>query len=303
MKTLIHIGYPKTGTTWFQEVFFPAISNFHLVNRRVILEKIIRPESKNFDPEFYKKNSCYPERENLILSHEDLLGNVVDRHPLGRYKDELAQRLHSTFQGATIIVFLRNQLDLLSSLYSQYIKSGGTYDLEDYLFRSDKNEKSGVKNIFMLDLFKYDEAIKIYIDLFGKNQVKIYLFEDFKLNKDQFIKKFCNDNDLEIHSLNLDYKEKNIRYFPTIIQMARFSNKFSKFQAPYKKYYFHVPKWLGLSHRIYGVINKSLHKLHSYEYDILGENLRIQLSRHYKKSNLKLSKNFNLDLEKFNYPI
>ena len=303
MKSIIHIGYPKTATTWFQEVLFPATIGFQIVNQLDITKHLIQPEKDEFEPGFTKYLTYCSKYSNLILSHEDLIGNVVCRKPIGRYKDQLAKRLHRSFKDAIIVIFLRNQLDLLPSLYSQYVKSGGTYNLKDYLFRSKVNDKPGMKNIFKLELFKYDEAIKIYVELFGKKNVKLYLFEEFISNKKQFVNRFCKDNGLKISSINLDYTEKNIRYMPGIMKIARFSNKFSKSQVPYKNYYYHIPKWFGLSHSIFRTINNKLGRQEYSKIDFLGVDLRNQLSKYYRESNSLLGDFMNLDLKSFGYPI
>ena len=32
-KVLLHIGYPKTGTTWFQKRFYPNVENYKYYER------------------------------------------------------------------------------------------------------------------------------------------------------------------------------------------------------------------------------------------------------------------------------
>ena len=45
---LVHIGYHKTATTWFQRRFYPQTRNVELVERRRIAEAFLAPRALEF---------------------------------------------------------------------------------------------------------------------------------------------------------------------------------------------------------------------------------------------------------------
>jgi sulfotransferase family protein len=85
---IIHVGYPRTGTTYLQRFYFPELS-------------------KNLD------------NDSEIISDEGLSGNV--------FSDDLLkpQILHNRYQDLRIIITVRSQLTIIPSLYNIYLKSGG----------------------------------------------------------------------------------------------------------------------------------------------------------------------------------
>ena len=50
MGAIVHIGYHKTGTTWFQERFYPAVRNRRYVPRATARAAFLRPGALHFDP-------------------------------------------------------------------------------------------------------------------------------------------------------------------------------------------------------------------------------------------------------------
>lgn len=53
MSIIIHIGYPKTASTWFQDEYFPEIENYdYLVDRWLFYKLIFESDSLLYNPEF-----------------------------------------------------------------------------------------------------------------------------------------------------------------------------------------------------------------------------------------------------------
>ncbi|MBN1949631.1 MAG: hypothetical protein JW801_00405, partial [Bacteroidales bacterium] len=49
-KFLLHIGYPRTGTTWLQTQVFPLVQNYSFLDRKYVQEYIIHPSPAQFSP-------------------------------------------------------------------------------------------------------------------------------------------------------------------------------------------------------------------------------------------------------------
>ncbi len=102
---VIHIGYPKTGTTLLQDQIFPQMLP-------------------------------YFEKMGLRLeSNEELSGDLFQDDP------RLAKELRAINSQAKVIICIRSQFSILPSLYWSYIKAGGNREYVDYIYTSINNGK------------------------------------------------------------------------------------------------------------------------------------------------------------------
>jgi len=121
-KTLIHIGYPKTASTWLQTHFFnhPPLSFNSPFSAKEIKKKIVSAHSFQFNPSTIKKS--FEERILTIPSDETLL--------------------ISTESISRILINIREQRAMLRSSYKHYIKVLGTLSVEEWLNASAHNTKA-----------------------------------------------------------------------------------------------------------------------------------------------------------------
>ncbi|MBR9914821.1 MAG: hypothetical protein GYB32_08345 [Algicola sp.] len=226
-RDIIHIGYFKTGTTWFQQVFFPKVTNTVFSNQaNASLDDnliITRPYDFSAEKTSRDVHELFSEqhKDTLVLSRERLSG-----HPFtGGYDAKvIADRLKETFPSATIVIFIREQRQAIVSTYKEYVKRGGTAPFEKWIFTHERTIPS-----FQLDYFNYHKQINYYIKLFGKSHVKVYAYEDFKDNAKQFLKQFAEDLALEVDLSAFDFNKKVNKGFSTkSLNLIRWSNQFSK---------------------------------------------------------------------------
>jgi len=285
-KIILHIGYPKTGTTWFQKMFYPNVSNYTYFNRKEFKEKLLLPEDIFFNYAYEKTKN-----NNYIICEEKILG-VNNKNLLNKQKIE---RLYKAFPNAEIVVFIRNQINIIESSYSQYIHSGGTMtptELILFFFISNKIKR-----------WNYYNYLKQYIDTFGKNKLNIFLYEDFKTNYNEFIKDFISKFNLDIKQ-NILNKKVNKSYTSIMLKTARFTNKFSKtqidFNRPDEVNYIDIPYLHQISHKIYSKLN--IGKPFNLQKNI-NKFIFNRLYDYFIDDNKKLAKEFNLDLKKYDYPM
>jgi len=101
-------------------------------------------------------------------------------------------------------------------------------------------------NQFSTKLFEYDKLIDLYISLFGKDKVHIFLYEDFAENPNRFIALFCNTLQLDApqgQTLN----RLNARYSYIALQIQRFLNRFALGNTPFKQYFINFPSFYKIS--------------------------------------------------------
>ena len=137
-EVLIHIGYHKTSTTWFQKFLFnnSAIRFILPWRNPEILPVLVYPHALDFAPHTCRKyfQAAILEAQNCglipALSSEELSGNP---HSGGYASKELADRLAAVFPEAKVLIVIREQKSMIVSTYKQYVKVGGTYSLANYL--------------------------------------------------------------------------------------------------------------------------------------------------------------------------
>jgi hypothetical protein len=196
MTILIHIGFHKTATTWLQRnLFSDEQLGFQLLDRDMVLEDFVFIHPFDYcydDSEMNKKyirlcNEIIQKKRVPVISQERLSGSA---HCGGYDCREISYRLKHCFPQAKILITIREQKDLIYSMYSQYVKHTGAYSLREYLL-----PKKRIKYPeFNLDHLKFDRMIRHYHSLFSKENVLVLPFEFFVENPMAFIAKidsFC----------------------------------------------------------------------------------------------------------------
>jgi hypothetical protein len=194
-RPLIHIGYPKTGSTWLQfNLFWNEQSNYYsLASTKEIIEDFSLNDPFGFRTqeiqEKYSKKLCISQELNRvpILSYEGLSTshhNVSD-------SITIANHLKQVFPTARIFIVIRNQVDCILSSYQQYIKTGGQGSLTFFLSEGTNNQI----NIFRRQYYLYSKLIACYASLFGRENVLILPFELFREDQERFLKQLMSFSD------------------------------------------------------------------------------------------------------------
>jgi len=184
----IHVGLPKTATTYLQKFIFPQIkginyfSPIHYAMPNYILS--IEPDTK---PTLIS--------DEYLSSHYfiDIKGNKSGS------RFTIAKRLKKLFPNARIILVLRNKEDWLKSLYVQYIKSPYRPTISFEVFREEL-EKTGATDF------------EKYVDFLNENfnEVLVLHYEELKSNPRSFIKKICDFMNVEMPS-QIETRKTNVR--------------------------------------------------------------------------------------------
>lgn len=169
---LIHVGYHKTGTTWLQRILFkPAYGYQPLMEHREIFDRIVRPHGLLFDAaplraEIESRRGRGAPGGADLISSEILVGNPFHG---GRESDDLARRLKALAPNARILLTIREQLRAATSVYMQYLNRCGTMKPKEFF--SDDPVIGYVA--FAPEHLEYHRLVKLYIDLFGVENVQV----------------------------------------------------------------------------------------------------------------------------------
>jgi hypothetical protein len=169
MSIVIHVGYPKTGTTTLQRHFFPSLPGCIALGPlpygsafRVLASNLEQADDESFLEATWRAflRDSQGAADTLILSREGL------SRPEQRTRT--ADRLHRVAPDARIVVCIRNQRSMLRSFYSQYLKDGGTQSLPDWM-----------RDVFDVEWLHYDRLVAAYQERFGSDRVFVTAYERF----------------------------------------------------------------------------------------------------------------------------
>ncbi|MBL4765818.1 MAG: hypothetical protein JKX67_11190 [Colwellia sp.] len=227
-KTIIHVGLHKTATTYLQNSVWPMVPNYTYLSRPYTQHNHAFNQLQYADDSLYDADILQSELAkigygNLLISDESLSGKPLSFSSINR--SMIARRLHAQFPEAEIILFLRDQTDIIKSHYSSYIKMPfgvktidqflykpkGDYSYQNFLAHPERFDMSSLyyntNDVYLhLDCFKYSCLIELYSRLFKKCHV--FLYEDFKRDQTSIIRKIetIMGQPIETKSLSLTNK-------------------------------------------------------------------------------------------------
>ena len=179
---LIHIGFHKTASTLMQEIVFKENENLNLLNNNIdkkdfwFYRNFINLNShkfskenfiKEFDKKFFLKK-IKDDKKFKILSDENLSGDPFS----GIDSYLMMKRIFDCFENTKILIVIRNQLDMLSSLYSNYINNGGTKSFDAWI--NGPETRWGM----IFEKLNYLPIIRDYYRLFTEKNVKVICYEN-----------------------------------------------------------------------------------------------------------------------------
>ena len=179
MKTIyIHIGPPKTGSTSIQNFLYQNNNSLRKVHavydhsgyelaRQLSIGNAITPTSLENTRRHYNQVYSGIKEEKIILSGESFFGNILVGYT---NIDRIAKNTKYIFQdfNVKIISFTRRHDIFLESNYIQQIKTGSSYEFENFL---NNIKKYQINWPFLLDQY---EAV------FGHDNMIIVPYEEYK---------------------------------------------------------------------------------------------------------------------------
>jgi len=158
MSIFIHVGLPKTGTTFLQRKVFPKMDVNFICKENLATVNLSK-------------------KINLISDEE--LSFKIDMFGINKY--EVADRIHKLFPDAKIIVVFRDKESWLKSMYNQYLKSF----YRPYM-PFEKYKEIMIK-MGAFDFKKYEDYLKTLFP-----EVLVLQFEDMKKDIYGFVSKICD---------------------------------------------------------------------------------------------------------------
>ena len=287
---IIHIGFPRTGTSWLQTNFFPFVKNCTYIPRKIIQEKLIHPSSLSFNADILrelKKNS-----KRVIISEEMITGRVRAGNVNHLFFKEYIGRLKRAFPNAHYILVIRNQLTAIQSMYNLYIEKGGTYKLKRFLSEEFRLQQL---QLFAKEYYNYENTLNYLSESINVNNFSVFLYEDLTFDQKGFVSKLVGDFGLELDLPTIRLDPVNESLSERDLKLKRLLNHFTRMGISFKHYYIHVPGIYNITPRKGSNSSKKHSRL---------PNEILWLSEYYAESNQRIMERYQLrGMQTFNYPL
>ena len=314
---VLHVGLLKTGSTTLQSTLFSKHSQLYFLGqcpggspankscRSEIVYQILRPllwnPRKPFDAIEIRQMcqdkilSVLPDDRCLLGSWETLGNSSVDVHI------ERLDRIKKVFGTCRIIFTLRNPLKQVPSWYLQHLEEA---------FLKQKNKWMELSSFFNIDkwfenscsrkgmkgnLLNYTQNIQASIELLGKENVGVFLFEDLIRNPESYYRSLSSFIDIDGDETFTLCQQKHLNKRITQGQLDLIRRLYSSFLArallPYLSARFRktllkkaargtVPARIDLTPELHQIIVRDTRRGHRWLVD-----------------------NFDLPLQEYDYPL
>ena len=232
LPLLIHAGYHKTASSWFQKELFEENDGFERVATGLELgKKIVQPDWFDFDPgkvraQFMPRIETARGRGRVpVISSERFTGNP---HSGGYDADRIAKRLSKVFPEAKVWYNIREQISMIKSCYKQYLKIGGVASAKEYIHGDRYMSRYPC---FRCKNFEYHRLFGYFRNLFGEENVLVLPFELFASNPDEYFSILQDFVEKKINIEKLKFgKKRNVSFSGRASYVIRIMNSF--FEKP-----------------------------------------------------------------------
>lgn len=279
---LFIVGAPKCGTTFLYhylkkhpDIYFPDFKEPHF-----------------FGSDLNRRNGAYNlslnEYKNLFKTDKKVVGEAST---LYLFSKKSAEELYNFNPRCKIIIMLRDLVDLVHSLHSQFVFSGDevienfneALQLEESRLIGNKipDQTTVVNKLFYIsNILSLPDNIQSYINFFGKENIKFIHLNDIKNNPRKVYSETLDFLNVDTNFMISDFKiiNKNKTYKSKIIR--DFIKRYAIYLGKIRSNFFKKP--IGLIKTLES-FNKSLN-----DRKVMPEDLHKKLSYKFSEVELKI---------------
>ena len=217
---LIHIGYPKAGSTFLQawfaahpELYYKpgALGGFYSIY------EIARPTEETYKYYVTSSEGLGSPNKNMGLVPFELMRWMEHTEEVKRNQADVCMLLKSLYPGSRILIVTRGFKGMMVSGYSQYVKAGGV--LGKFKSVSDSVRTDAFTHIAAYYDFNY--LIRLYAEAFGEDNLIILPYELLRDDQNKFLEgleeKLDLDHvDIKLGRLNPSLTPEELYWYPAI---------------------------------------------------------------------------------------
>jgi len=308
-RAILHIGFHKTATSWFQTAVYPRSTSHRLIDRDLVRGVFMDSDAFDFDAAEARARLRLDEGLLAPLLCEEELSGVLHIGAASTFiAKEVASRLHATLPDAQVVIFVREQIDAAASWYLQYLKEGGTASARRYLF-ADEYLFPGRFMLFKTPRFDFSQLdyaglIATYDSLFGRENVHVFAYEDLAGDSAALLAEMEQRLGLSFADSGSAARRVNRAYRRGIIPLARAANLFTGRQVANKRTLLHLPFWYRMRWEILERLNASaLFGGRPEAEALIGKAASDWIGRRFARSNAWLARRMDRDLGAIGYSV
>jgi hypothetical protein len=191
------------------------------------------------EPLYFAPNAVHNNASDIIRNKKEYLRlfEKANRHiaigeasPIYLWDPDAPKLIHQTIPHARIIIILRDPIERAYSIYLQKAR----YDdvklsfYEDLMRDYKSREKLYGKSTLYVEFGMYYEQVKRYFDTFGREQVKVIIFEEFIQHPEQTVNEV-------LAFLGVKY---------TVTEIREQHNPYSVPRTPLSRWFYALFRWL-----------------------------------------------------------
>lgn len=308
-RPILHIGFHKTATSWFQSAVYPRATSHRLIGRDLVRSVFMDSDAFDFDPdEAQARLGMDGGLEPPLLCEEELSGVLHIGAVSTFIAKEVAHRLQATLPDAQVVIFVRSQVEAAASWYLQYLKEGGTASARRYLF-PDEYLFPGRLMLFKTPRFDFSQLdytglIGTYDKLFGRENVHVFTYEDLAADGAAVLADLQQRVGLTLAADDRPAERINPAYRRGIIPLARAANLFTGRQVANKRTLLHLPFWFRIRWEALEKLNAlPLFGDRPRAEKLIGADACRWIERRFAKSNAWLAERIGRDLAALGYGV
>lgn len=306
-RPLVHIGYHKTATTWFQKLFYPRVRNAKYIPQLDVVRVFKAYDMLAPDAVGMRQALGGSDQQPAIICDETLCGSFREPYLRSVLGWTIAQVLATALPDADIVLFVRAQPDMMAATYAEYVRGGGVRSAVDFFelgtLASPQTLRTATMATPSIAHFEYDRLIARYDALFGAERVHVFLYEDFRRDPTHFLRRYAALLGLEVDLDSIDLSRENTSYSRKVLALARMINRFGQGEGGHLVS-LNVPG-------IFKVSRSLLHRLNRLPgsgraptpAELFGTDILASLHQRFAPSNHRLGALRNLALSENGYPL
>lgn len=304
----IHIGYVKTGSTTLQNAVFKNHSQIYYLGKPFIdafieqefFGNLLMSDTTRFNPDPLRNQineyRSTQKHKTILLSEEDCLSFFT------RDKGVLAKRLYDVLFPCKIIITLRNQIELVNSYFRHvgelypFLKNPHQITFSAWMNLQYYGKRVHHFNTSFLASLYYFDIINYFINVFGRENVKVLLYEDFKYDPDQFLQELSQFLNIgEEETIDLAHNQPAHNVATRKLSLYRKIRSFLFPQTAFRRI-------LPYGRQLEALKKNFLSKGRPYKEEI-PQFWHEKICYLYQEGNTRLADKLQLPLDKYNYPL
>lgn len=308
---IVHVGYHKTATTWFQRRLYPFVESHRYIQPGEVRNTLLYAHAFAFNAQAARARLGLDGGLSPILCEEELSGSFQTGGHMGALSKEFAERIRGILPQAEIVIFIRNQIDMIASAYAQYIKRGGIYGPRRFLFPGEYRKglqifngwKPYVRPLFLFDHFAYLGLIRHYQSLFGTDNVHVFTYESFRQNTRAFLADYITQLGMTLDLDQVDFSVLNSAYRHRTLHLARILHHLSyRSDVVHKGYGIPIFRFKDLKRLLNRFNATRLAGRALLPCELLSGEIVVFIQEHFAESNRLLADETGLPLAAYGYP-